>query len=669
MELTYDVKGNYIHYEYKKEDGVGIPETIYEHNRAHHQIYLKRIRYGNLTPFDGTAPDAVKNLLTHPLDNKDHFFQVVFDYGEHGDVDGVHEVITTGIHQEIKTWDVRSDPFSSYRAGFEIRTYRRCKRILMFHNFIPGEAGPVLVKSTDFLYKPNPDTLVSMLSGVTQHGYRKAKEAGNFQSEEIAPPINEPGVKSQIYEIKSIPRLDFKYTEFRPQKQRYKPFEAKGGDMPPNGLNDPNFTLVDLFGTGLPDVLQTTPTGYYFWRNLGDGLFDRRQVLKNMPAGVTLDQDGVDFGDMAGDGQADLLVHTGPMWGFCEATNQGGWKPLKPYRFQPSFNLTDPNVRLIDLSGDGKSDALRTDQHQFTYFPCLGEDGFAERRVIDRIYDLDEFPDIYFDDPSRRIQLADMTGDGLKDIVMVHSGHIDYWPNLGYGHFGKRITMKNAPQFDYDFDPGRLFFVDIDSSGPADLVYVEPGKVKFWFNQSGNSWSKEKVINGTPSVPYMDSIQLADMFGYGSTGILWSTDYVGPHQSNYLFLDLTGGVKPYVLTEINNNMGATTRASYKSSTHFYLEDLKKGEHWLTTIPFPVQALEKVEVIDHIAKSKLVTQYSYHHGYYDGREREFRGFARVEQLDTEIFEDYNNGKTNLHSESIAFKQTDATIHVPPILTKS
>src|SRR5215469_891009 len=44
--------------------------------------------------------------------------------------------------------------FSSYRAGFEVRTYRICQRALMFHHF-SGEAGvkrDCLVRSTDFAY-------------------------------------------------------------------------------------------------------------------------------------------------------------------------------------------------------------------------------------------------------------------------------------------------------------------------------------------------------------------------------------------------------------------------------------------------------------------------------------------------------------------------------------
>ena len=38
------------------------------------------------------------------------------------------------------TWLCRNDPFSTYRAGFEVRTYRLCRRVLMFHHF-PDEPG------------------------------------------------------------------------------------------------------------------------------------------------------------------------------------------------------------------------------------------------------------------------------------------------------------------------------------------------------------------------------------------------------------------------------------------------------------------------------------------------------------------------------------------------
>jgi hypothetical protein len=67
-----------------------------------------------------------------------------------------------------------------------------------------------------------------------------------------------------------------------------------------------------------------------------------------------------------------------------------------------------------------------------------------------------------------------------------------------------------------------------------------------------------------------------------------------------------------------------------------LRDKAAGRPWLTRLPFPVQVVERVESFDHISNSRFVTTHSYHHGFYDGVEREFHGFARVEQRDAEEF---------------------------------
>ncbi|HWL88987.1 MAG TPA: toxin TcdB middle/C-terminal domain-containing protein, partial [Polyangiaceae bacterium] len=59
--------------------------------------------------------------------------------------------------------------------------------------------------------------------------------------------------------------------------------------------------------------------------------------------------------------------------------------------------------------------------------------------------------------------------------------------------------------------------------------------------------------------------------------------------------------------------------------------------WVTRLPFPVHVVERVEKVDHVSKTKLVSRYRYHHGFYDGVEREYRGFAYVEQWDAESFD--------------------------------
>jgi hypothetical protein len=249
----------------------------------------------------------------------------------------------------------------------------------------------------------------------------------------------------------------------------------------------------------------------------------------------------------------------------------------------------------------------------------------------------------------------------------VHNGRIEYWPNLGYGRFGKRITMENAPHLDIDFDPKRLFLADLNGTGCADLVYVDFGRVHFWFNQSGNRWSVQQTILGTPTVTDVDSLQFADVFGTGTATLVWSYNYAGQPEGHYKALDFCGGVKPYVLTTMENNMGSTTRVSYAPSTRYFLEDQANGTPWITKLPFPVQVVDKVEVIDHVSQTKLVTTYKYHHGYFDGREREFRGFARVDQFDTETFEDFT--QSGLHGNGVSFINNAAAYHVPPVETRS
>jgi RHS repeat-associated protein len=144
------------------------------------------------------------------------------------------------------------------------------------------------------------------------------------------------------------------------------------------------------------------------------------------------------------------------------------------------------------------------------------------------------------------------------------------------------------------------------------------------------------TINGTPRISGSDSVRLTDLYGTGMVGLLYSrsADGTGQHMR---FLDFSGAVKPYLLSSMDSHRGATTTVTYASSTEEYLRDQKQPEtRWRTTLPFPVHVVSRVEVFDAISGGRTVTQYRYHHGYWDGVEREFRGFAMVERFDGETF---------------------------------
>ena len=639
-----DTFGNLILYYFKHDDGKKENGTTlasdghwYEENHEYNQKYITKIQYVDYRP-DGTINDAF-------------LYSIEFDYGEF-DQDGT----------EINEWEYRQDdPFSFYKAEFEIRTVRRCKRILIKVH----EEGkqPGLVKSYDFAYKQAEYNRTSFLHSVTLKGYRD-KEAGDNPGD-----VLEDGtIITENYRLQSFPTLEFGYTEFEPKNKKYQNITANCDLLPEKGLTDTDYELIDLNGYGLPGIIQTSRTGYRYWRNLGNGKLDLPHPMHAFPADVTLADSGVQFADMEGNGKSDLLVSSGPLTGYYRTTFNEKWDPASfhAYNQSPSFNLEDSDVRLVDMDGDGMIDVLHTNLPHFEIYYNRGEKGWdPDIQHITR-GSSEDFPDVNFGDPEGRVKFADMSGDGIQDIVLIHDGRIDFWPHMGYGKFGKRITLRNAPRFGHGFDAKRIILSDIDGDGYCDLIYVDFDKTIICINQNGNSWSDPIVIHGTPQISDIDSVRAVDFMGNGTAGILWSYDYANFPGSNYKFLDLTGGIKPYLLNEMVNNVGAITKVKYRPSTWFFLQDQEKEFDWKTHLPFPVQCVSRVEVIDEISKGKLSTEYQYHHGYWDGEEREFRGFGRTDQRDTEVFEHYNSN--GLH-EKQNFTPIDAMMFSPPTETRT
>lgn len=510
------------------------------------------------------------------------------------------------------TYADRPDHFSDYRAGFEIRTVQRCTQI----DVIAGTDGETPVRTYHLDYLDQQPIQSSLLPPNRSSLLCQIRVEGH------------DGSKSEW-----LPPIEFGYTKFQPNQQQ---FSAVEGTVPVTSLSDPSLELVDLFGAGLPDILQMNGTVRY-WRNSGAGQFAWPHYMDEAPGGLQLSDQGVQILDANGDGRPDLLLTTTLIAGYFPLQFGGLWnrRSFQRYDQAPSFDLKDPEVRLVDLDGDGVTDALRSSTQMECYFNDATQGWVRQQRVTRQ--QLADFPDVNFSDP--RVKLADMTGDGLQDIVFVHEGLIEYWPSLGSGAWGKRIEMPcdSSLRFPYGYDPRRVLLGDIDGDGAADLVYVDNDRVTIWINQHGNGWSPAMTITGTPPVSDPSAIRLTDLLGNGVGGLLWTANADGSGRAHYCFLDFTGGVKPYLLNRMNNHIGSITDVEYKPSTWFYLQDQKTPEtRWITPLPFPVQVVASVVTVDQFS-AKLSTEYSYHHGYWDGFEREFRGFGRVDQRDTQVFD--------------------------------
>ena len=493
----------------------------------------------------------------------------------------------------------REDAFSSYTAGFEIRTTRRCASVTTAVH----PAAEVPVRRYELRYDNAPLNGVSLLREVELVGFDDTGAAHH-----------------------DLPPVSFAYSRLEPGRRRFQP--VGGPDLPAAPLSDPGYELVDLTGDGLPDILQCNGVVRY-WRNRGDGTFDRARSMRDAPAAGQLGTAGVRLLDADGDGRADLMVNTATQSSYYRLRFGPSWGPRRSHSLAAAPALTDPQLKLLDLDGDGVTDAIQAGSWLRCWFndPELGWSGPQAVQLPAE----DPPPDLDLADP--RVRWADMTGDGLADLVVIRGREVDYWPNLGRGRFGRRIRMASTLALPAGYDPARLQLGDIGGDGLSDLVLVEADRVTVWINQSGNAWSEPIVVRGLPTSGW--DARIADLLGTGTGGLLCSRATGGEGRPSMFFLDLTGGVKPGLLIEVDNHIGAATTIEYLSSTTLAARDHPDPRtRWRTPLPFPVPVVDRVRVTDEVSHSVLSTEYRYRHGYWDGLEREFRGFGRVEQTDTE-----------------------------------
>jgi RHS repeat-associated protein len=642
FEFSYDDKGNCYQYEYKKEDKVNVPEQLHEKNRLNDfsgctNVYLKRIKYGNTIHFHSNRINW--NNWDNFLTTLNYLLELVLDYGEHdnnnpqpGDDHG---------------WPCRTDAFSDYRSRFEVRTWRLCQRILMFHRFAELGTMPCLVRSLNLQY--NTGTAFTFLTSVTQKGYIRKTDG--------------------TYSQKSLPPLAFGYEPLG-WNTDVKTLPQQSLENVPVGLDDRSYQWTDLYREGIAGILTEQAGGWYYKSNAGDGNFEGLQPVASKPSLNGLATGDLHLQDIEAKGQQFLVSDN--LQGYFELDDNNQWQSFKNFTRVAKVNLQDPNMKMLDLNGDGMADILISEESVFTWYASKGKEGYEPNHSTHKPPDEEKGAAIVFADSTESIVLADMSGDGLMDIVRIRYSEVCYWPNLGYGQFGAKVNMTNSPVFDNaeNFNPQYIKLADLDGSGTTDIIYLGQHVFKIYLNQSGNSWSHVNLVTGVnplpfPAVNMLTQVSVVDLLGNGTGCIVWSSplpQHTG-HQLQYI--DLMGGRKPHVMISCKNNMGRETYVEYKPSTWFYLQDKKAGTPWITRLPFPVQCVSKVVTIDQIAKARFTSQYSYHHGYYDQAEREFRGFGRVEQTDTEDFEQYKkSADPDGHMQLV-----DERFYQPPVLTKT
>jgi RHS repeat-associated protein len=595
--------------------------------------------------------------------------------------------VSSYAHHTRLVYEARTDPTHSYRSGWRIDQRQRLKQIdITSKTFNDALAERRLVRRYHLEYAA--DQHASLLAGL--------QVEGRCSDEENGAPVEETDGTVPPTSCARLPPMKFGYSHVTPFKTNgavgsvtlagYEGFDERVRSIagsPPHSLDEQLTELMDIDSDALPDVLVTAGGvygpghGVFFGSRASADAFLGAEsmciegVLGATTSTLSLSNLNLATLDLDGDATVDLLhmPKTRTYAVYTPRRTQQGWcwqgRTIDTASSQsPKIDLGKDaaETRVIDVNEDGLLDVVVATGTELQTFFALGRlpggDGqFGYGKPVGEFgAELSNDPvtscvpwsgsPVHFSD--KDVKLGDMNGDGLTDIIRLRRGDIRYWPGRKNGYWGtghrddcaagtfgesRDVAMSSSPQYS-DIEGDSMRLDDVNGDGLTDLVQVRFDEIDIWLNVDGEGWTDRHIIRGTPNSPgYADRVRLVDVNGSGTSDILWG------NAGSYRYIDLQGGVQPWLLTSIENGFGKSTTLEYSTSVAEMLAaeseaptDDDRGP-WSKRMPISVQVVKRVVDRDNLASigragGVYVTEYSYRDPVYEGRQREFRGFKKT-----------------------------------------
>ncbi len=499
--------------------------------------------------------------------------------------------------------DGRPDPILDYRPGFRSETRLRLAGITISH-------GARQLAAYRVAYVAGTD--VSLPESITMSGDQRSEMgAGAMVNRDFLPPH----------------RFAYSPVTFARHWRMVSAADAPGYSFAANQME-----FTDVNGDALPDlVIFDQSDGLYLTalNKGGENAWGPPVAIQNAPF-APLNADGTQFADLRGDGRSRLLVQEDTSFnfrGFESATRLGS--PV-PFEIPAGFHFTNPDVRFIDVNNDKAMDLIYTDGLGSGHFDFLinGQSSGQANQVLPSP-PAPPAGGIAF---SAGWQVSDVNGDRLADLVkpgtQEQGGYVFHY-SQGWGKFAAQEQMTGGPR---EQDLGArgaagLTALDVNQDGWSDCVSIESGVVKVWINRGGTAFAAPITISG-PQIPEYEEgvtgIRFADVNGNGSTDIVWNrTD--GSTAQRLQYLELSPAMKPHLLVSAINELGGSISAEYRSSVDYMVEAAATPEQWTMVSPIPIPVVGALVEEDGRGNSYRI-EISYRNAYYDGEEKEFRGFA-------------------------------------------
>lgn len=227
-------------------------------------------------------------------------------------------------------------------------------------------------------------------------------------------------------------------------------------------FNSALIRFADVDGDGKQDfILLDGPTGIKVAKGQSHGI----GPLQEYPASsnLSLNSDLVQFGDIDGDGKADLIFLSGPTGIKVAKAQANRYGPLQDYPTNTPLLFNAALIRFADIDSDGKVDIILLD----------GNTGIKVAKGLAKGFGpLQETPSntpLSFD--ASLIRFADIDGDRKADLVLLDGST---GIKVAKGHakgFGPLVEYPSSARF--SFNAGMIQIADVDGDGKADFILLE----------------------------------------------------------------------------------------------------------------------------------------------------------------------------------------------------
>ncbi|HKS37091.1 MAG TPA: toxin TcdB middle/N-terminal domain-containing protein [Verrucomicrobiae bacterium] len=609
VDSTTDLHGNRIEYEYLQGPGI---------------LYPSRITYGHL------AGD---------------FQEVLFQY------------------------EARPDVFDDYRPAFAARLDRRLKRIE-----VRSQSQLVRAYNIAYAYEPGdltPD-LVALQSTYLDLGVTLLKRVAQ---------VDRSGSDANF-----LPPLIFTYSGLDLTKA-----EQRGFASPPElDLAEPNgrVQLADLDGDALPDLFATSSEGAGKVQRVclsrGESRTSGEPKLQFAPSRQILGSSPVDLAE------SNTVVHDPKGKGLIDVSSlidDGPNKRLETFGNRARLDLVDENrlgfslenleatilenppgwvtysqagTRQMDVNFDKRGDFVNLEpsfgaMKVNTFY--IGRSGrwLSSEAILPPSYPLANTFAGTNGQPNPCVHLADMNGDRLLDLICLAATpspagqriRVSYWALSGLGTYAEErlIPTQDPDAFEIgNADLRDIFVDDITGDGLADVVVLDgsgpEAVMTLRVNIAGQRWSPPYVRAGLPRYAPRDAasptvLRLVDLNANGSLDLLFRN--TSP-QSSWAYVELLPRGTPSLMTGVDNSLGKRTTIVYGSAAEDEQLARESGHSWRTFAPIPLQVVRQIrttggqDLNGDGQEDAAVAEFRYRDPYYDGIEREFRGFAFAQRTD-------------------------------------